>query len=81
MAPPRPRSRHHRSLTRQVPWRRRGLARAITAASLVKLRAAGLDEGMLGVDSENANGAIGLYEGLGFTQFSRAAAYRRDLDR
>lgn len=62
-------------------WRRRGLARAITAASLVKLRAAGLDEGMLGVDSENANGALGLYEGLGFTVHSRAAAYRRDLDR
>ena len=63
------------------PWRRRGLARAITAASLVKLRAAGLDEGMLGVDSENANGALSLYEGLGFTVHSRAAAYRRDLDR
>ena len=63
------------------PWRRRGLARAITAASLVKLRAAGLEEAMLGVDSENANGALGLYEGLGFTVHSRAAAYRRDLDR
>lgn len=63
------------------PWRRRGLARAITAASLVKLRERGLDEGMLGVDSENVNGALGLYEGLGFTVFSRAAAYRRRLDR
>jgi mycothiol synthase len=61
------------------PWRRRGLARAITAMSLVKLREAGLDEGMLGVDSENANGALGLYEGLGFTVRSRAAAYRREL--
>jgi mycothiol synthase len=63
------------------PWRRRGLARAITAASLTKLREAGLDEGMLGVDSENANGALGLYEGLGFVVHSRAAAYRRRLDR
>jgi mycothiol synthase len=63
------------------PWRRRGLARAITAASLVKLRERGLDEGMLGVDSENANGALGLYTGLGFTVFSRASAYRRPLDR
>jgi mycothiol synthase len=63
------------------PWRRRGLARAITAASLVKLRECGLEEGMLGVDSENPNGALGLYEGLGFTVFSRAAAYRRQLDR
>jgi Acetyltransferases len=61
------------------PWRRRGLARAITAASLIKLREAGLDEAMLGVDSENPNGALGLYERLGFIAQSRAAAYRRDL--
>ena len=62
------------------PWRRRGLARAITAASLVRFREAGMTEGMLGVDSENANGAVGLYEGLGFTVRSQAAAYRRDLE-
>jgi mycothiol synthase len=62
------------------PWRRRGLARAITAASLVRLREAGMTDGILGVDSENANGALGLYEGLGFEQVSRAAAYRRDLE-
>ncbi|MEO8571994.1 MAG: GNAT family N-acetyltransferase [Chloroflexota bacterium] len=61
------------------PWRRRGLARAITAASLVKLRKAGIEEGMLGVDSENPNGALGLYEGLGFMLRSRAAAYSRAL--
>jgi ribosomal protein S18 acetylase RimI-like enzyme len=39
-----------------------------------------MEEGMLGVDSENANGALGLYEGLGFEIFSRSAAYRRTLD-
>jgi len=62
-------------------WRRRGLARAITAESLRRLRAAGMNEGMLGVDSENANGALGLYEGLGFEVHSRSAAYRRPLGR
>ena len=61
------------------PWRRRGLARAITAVALIKLREAGLDEAMLGVDSENAHGALGLYEGLGFVVHSHAAAYRRGL--
>ncbi len=61
------------------PWRRRGLARAITAESLRRFRAAGLDEAMLGVDSENPNGALGLYEGLGFEMHTRAAAYRRPL--
>jgi mycothiol synthase len=62
------------------PWRRRGLARAITTLSLEGLREAGLEEGMLGVDSENAHGALGLYEGLGFVVNSRAAAYRRPLE-
>jgi mycothiol synthase len=62
------------------PWRRRGLARALTAASLVLLREAGMQEGMLGVDSENPNGALGLYEGLGFEIHSRSAAYRRPLE-
>ena len=62
------------------PWRRRGLARALTARSLVRLRDAGMEDAMLGVDSENANGALGLYEGLGFEIHSRSAAYRRTLD-
>ncbi len=63
------------------PWRRRGLARAMTAASLVKFHERGLAEAMLGVDSENPNGALGLYEGLGFGVHSRAAAYDRLLGR
>ena len=62
-------------------WRRRGLGRAITTASLVRLREAGMDEAMLGVDSDNPNGALGLYEGLGFAVHSRSAAYRRPLER
>lgn len=61
------------------PWRRRGLARAMTAVSLVRLREAGMREGMLGVDSENPTGALGLYEGLGFEVHSRSAVYRRPL--
>ncbi len=63
------------------PWRRRGLARALTARSLARIREAGMDQGMLGVDSENPNGALGLYEGLGFEVYSRAAAYTRQLER
>jgi ribosomal protein S18 acetylase RimI-like enzyme len=40
-----------------------------------------MTEAMLGVDSENPNGALGLYEGLGFEVESRAGAYRKPLDR
>ena len=36
---------------------------------------------MLGMDTENPNGALGLYEGLGFKVYSRAAAYRKPLER
>ena len=35
---------------------------------------------MLGVDSENPTGALGLYERLGFEVSSRSAAYQRPLD-
>jgi GNAT superfamily N-acetyltransferase len=48
------------------PWRRRGLARALIARSLVVLRARGLHEAYLGVDTENPNQAMTLYESLGF---------------
>ncbi len=58
------------------PWRRRGLGRAITAAALARLHDAGMADAMLGVDSENPTGALGLYEGLGFEVDSRSAAYR-----
>jgi mycothiol synthase len=57
------------------PWRRRGLGRAITAASLRRLRDAGMTDAMLGVDADNPTGALGLYEGLGFEVDQRATAY------
>ena len=63
------------------PWRRRGLGRAITAESLRRLRAAGMQDAMLGVDAENPTGALGLYEGLGFEVDQRASAYVRPVDR
>lgn len=63
------------------PWRRRGLARAITAASLRLLHEHGLTHGMLGVDAENPNGALGLYEALGFSEYTRSTAYRRPIER
>jgi mycothiol synthase len=62
------------------PWRRRGLARALIARSLVRLREAGMDDAMLGVDSDNPTGALGLYESLGFVVDQRSAAYQRPID-
>jgi mycothiol synthase len=59
------------------PWRRRGVARALVTDSLRRLRDAGMTEGMLGVDADNPTGALGLYEGLGFTVERREMTYDR----
>lgn len=61
------------------PWRRRGLASALTVASFHAFRERGLDETALGVDSENPNGALGLYEGLGFRKLQTGIAHRKEL--
>jgi ribosomal protein S18 acetylase RimI-like enzyme len=61
------------------PWRRRGLARALIAASFPLLRARGMTEAGLGVDTENVSGALRVYEGCGFRPISRNTVYRKSL--
>lgn len=60
------------------PWRRRGLAKALIASALVALRDAGMDEAMLGVDTENPSGAVSLYEAVGFSVKDGATHYRKE---
>jgi mycothiol synthase len=62
------------------PWRRRGLAQALVARSLIALRERGITEAMLGVDSENPTGAVGVYERAGFTVAHRGIAYRKSWE-
>ena len=61
------------------PWRRRGLARALIAASFPLLRARGMTEAALGVDTENTSGALRVYERCGFRPVSRQTTYRKPL--
>jgi mycothiol synthase len=61
------------------PWRRRGLARALIVESLRALKARGMTEAALGVDTENLSGALRLYEGLGFRAVQRNMVYRKPL--
>jgi ribosomal protein S18 acetylase RimI-like enzyme len=61
------------------PWRRRGLARALIAASFPLLRARGMTEVGIGVDTENVHGALSVYEKCGFRPISRSTTYRRPL--
>ncbi len=60
-------------------WRRRGLGAALVARALGVLRDAGMTEAMLGVDSDNPTGALGLYERAGFTVHARSKAFRKSM--
>ncbi|MFN2484429.1 MAG: GNAT family N-acetyltransferase [Candidatus Limnocylindria bacterium] len=61
------------------PWRRRGLARALIAASLRVLRDRGMTSAGLGVDTENPSGALRLYESLGFKPVRRFTSFRKPV--
>jgi ribosomal protein S18 acetylase RimI-like enzyme len=67
------------SIFTRRPWRQRGLARALIARSLDRLREAGLDSASLGVDTANPSGAHRLYASCGFEVASKATAYRKPL--
>lgn len=62
------------------PWRRRGLARALIAKSLIALRDRGMTSAGLGVDADNRQGALRLYEEAGFAVSERFNAWRKPMD-
>jgi len=70
---------HTEHISVRRPWRRRGLARALIAASFPLLRARGMTEAALGVDTENTSGALRVYEGCGFRPVTRTTTYRKPL--
>ncbi|MEO8638686.1 MAG: GNAT family N-acetyltransferase [Chloroflexota bacterium] len=61
------------------PWRRRGLAAALVGRSLSLLRGRGMTSAWLGVDADNPNGALGVYERAGFEIYRRASAYHKPM--
>jgi ribosomal protein S18 acetylase RimI-like enzyme len=58
-------------------WRGRGLASALVANSLQVLKAQGMTEAELGVDSQNESAAFHLYEQLGYRTYSVDTWYRK----
>ena len=62
------------------PWRKRGLGRAMIVESLRLLRAHGMTEAVLGVDSDGQNGALRLYESVGFRTIAQDRIYRKPLE-
>jgi mycothiol synthase len=69
----------HSVFTRRQ-WRKRGLATALIARSLVLLKERQMAQGVLGVDAANPSGALGLYERIGFRTIERSSAWRKPLE-
>lgn len=67
------------SVSVRRPWRRRGLARALLARSLIAAREAGFTSASLGVDAASPTGATALYESLGFRPERTFTAWRKPL--
>jgi mycothiol synthase len=59
------------------PWRGRGIAKALLVRSLKMFREMGFDSTALGVDTENASGALHLYESVGYKTVRTFAVYRK----
>jgi mycothiol synthase len=62
------------------PWRKRGIAKALIAASLHAIQERGMKEAALGVDTENLSGALRLYESMGYQVIKRFTLYRKPLE-
>jgi len=60
-------------------YRRQGLARAMLLQGLHQLQAAGMETALLGVDTQNPNQAMGLYESAGFTVKETHLTYQKSL--
>jgi mycothiol synthase len=62
------------------PWRSRGIAKSLMAASMRLQRDHGMTETALTVDAQNETGALQLYRSMGFEVHSSQTQYRRPLD-
>jgi mycothiol synthase len=63
----------------RAPWRRRGLGESLLRTAFGVLHARGLRKVGLGVDAENATGALGVYERAGMRQVRRGDNWVLDL--
>ncbi len=61
------------------PWRKRGVAKALIARSLHDLKAHGMTEAALGVDTQNPNGAYQLYENMGYRMHRSGTVWRKNM--
>ena len=60
-------------------YRKRGLARALLTANMRVIKDAGMDTAKLGVDTQNPNGALRLYELIGFQKVETWLSYVKNV--
>lgn len=60
-------------------FRRQGLGRALLLTGVCELAARGMDTALLGVDVDNPNGALGLYQSAGFDAFRRFIVFSKTV--
>ena len=63
----------------RLPWRGKGLAKALISRSLEMLKLMNLKEVALVVDTENPNGATKLYDTMGFVTEERGISWMKPL--
>ena len=61
------------------PYRKLGIAKALIAMSFHLHKSLGLTEAALGVDAQNPNGALQLYESMGFAMKQQGTAFRKAM--
>ena len=61
------------------PWRRQGLATALLVKSIQMFETMGMKETALGVDTVNANGALNLYESVGYRKDNLYTVYNKSF--
>lgn len=61
------------------PWRKRGLAKALLAQSILMFNEMGMQETALSMGVQNPNGALGLYEGMGYAEIKQYRMYRKPM--
>lgn len=68
------------SISVRRPWRGKGIAKALICRSMKMMKALGMTEVALGVDSQNISGATKLYYSLGYRSYNRSVVMRKPMD-
>ena len=74
------RKRGHTQVLFVLPrWRRRGLAKALLAKSLLMMRERGLEEATLDVETQSTSSEVQLYESMGYRAARKYTHYKKPL--